>query len=568
MFRRSIALSDSITWTKDKHMVVAGINILRSTYTDSTDWQASPRMIFNGSVTGNDRADFLLGYLYQFQQGGGEFTQNYSTSYAPFVQDTFRVKPNLTLNAGLRWEPYVPPSVVNGRAPSWRPGQQSTRYPNAPLGLVFPGDQGVSNATINSNLGNFSPRFGLAWQPHALPHTSIRAAFGMFMAPISNMNYHHISGSAPFSPLFDLYYPQLGLMSMSDPWASFPGTNGASPFPPFATLGTVPPSTATFVQGTTIYEVLDPNFHLPTTQTWNFSIQRQITTNNLLTVAYVGSATYHSYLPVEQNPGFYTASSARSLYPRIGSILMEKSVGNSPYEGLQISFERRFSHGLQITSNYTFSKCIDQKSMGDAAYSGSVGNPFNLGWTRGVCDMNVPNIWITNWVWQTPGLKTKGKVLSTVAGDWQFGGIYTIQSGQPFSISGGCNGSNNSGALIGADRADVTGPPLNVQQGSKGQWLAHYFNPAAFQCNGVGTFGTSGRNIIYGPGANNADLGISKNFPFKERYRVQFRWEMFNAFNRAWFSNPGNNPTSGSYTQITGLKNSQRIMQGALKLYF
>ncbi len=568
MFRRSMAFSDSVTWTKDKHMIVAGLNVLREDYTDSTDWQASPRMMFNGSVSGNSVADFLLGNLYQYEQGSGEFTQNYGTSLAPFIQDTWRMKPNFTLTLGLRWEPYLPPTIVGGRADSWRPGEQSQRYPNAPLGLVFPGDPGVSAATVDNGLDKFSPRVGLAWQPHFLPNTSIRAAFGMFVAPISNMNYHHISGSAPFSPLYDLYYNQLGVINMSDPWASFAGTNYTTPFPPFATLGTIPPSTAPFVRGSTIYEVLAPNFTLPTTQSWNLSIQHEFTSNNLLTVAYVGSETMHSYVPVQLNPGFYSAKSARLLYPELGSILEEESVANSPYESLQISFEHRFSHGLQVTSNYTFSKCIDLRSMGDAAYAGSIGDPFNLNWNRSVCDMNIPHVWITNWVWQSPSLKKAGKLVNTVAGDWQISGIYTIQSGLPFSVAGGCNGSNNSGALIGADRADWAGQPLNVHQGSEGQWIAHYFNPAAFVCNAPGTFGTSGRNIMYGPGTNNADLGISKNFPFKERYRAQFRWEMFNAFNRPWFANPGTSPVGGGYSQIIGQRNAPRIMQGALKFYF
>jgi len=167
-----------------------------------------------------------------------------------------------------------------------------------------------------------------------------------------------------------------------------------------------------------------------------------------------------------------------------------------------------------------------------------------------------------------------GRVGSNILGSWEFSGIWTAQSGIPFTIPGGCAGNNNSGALIGGDRADVTGQPLNVDQGPKSHWLNSYFNPAAFQCNPAGTFGNSGRNLIAGPGQNNFDLGIFKNIPFKERYNVQFRWEMFNAFNRTWFANPNTTLTSGpapigNFGEITSINtspnSSPRIMQAALK---
>ena len=119
------------------------------------------------------------------------------------------------------------------------------------------------------------------------------------------------------------------------------------------------------------------------------------------------------------------------------------------------------------------------------------------------------------------------------------------------------------------DRADiVAGAPLDQHQGSKNQWLNEYFNTAAFMANAPGTFGDSARNLLTGPGFNNLDLGFSKNFPFRERYRLQFRWEMFNALNRTWFSTPDSNVGDAAFGQITSDNNSPRLMQAALKLYF
>lgn len=564
MFRRDISFTDSVSWMKGINMIVAGIDVLRWNYTDSTDWQASPRVSFDGEVTGNSIADSLLGYPNFFEQGAGEYSQNYFTDWAPYAQDTVRLRPNLTVNVGMRWEPYFPPTAVNGRIAAFRPGEQSTVYPNAPLGLVYPGDNGITASTMHSTLSDFSPRLGIAWQPHWLPNTSLRAAFGIFDQPLPNIDEHSVSDVAPFNPIYDLNYSQVGLIQLSNPWASFAPTNFTSPFPPFAALAEVPPSNAKFIPPFNVSEVFDPNFTAAKDQSWNFSVQHQIKSNMLVTVAYVGSETYHLFDEMEINPGIFAAGGARTRYPQFGDIFDYESGANSSYNALQISFQKRFSHGLQLNSNYTWSKCIDDVS----SLSTTIGNPFDLSWNRGLCDMNFPSLWVTSGVWDLPSFESLPKWASGLFGNWEVSGIWTVQSGQPFSVTGGCNGSDNSLSLLGADRADLTGQPFDVHQGSESQWLQQYFNPAAFQCNAPGTFGDSPRNLLQGPGMINMDMGIMRNFPFKERYKLQFRWEMFNAFNTPHFGLPNNNPTSTTFGSITGLASAPRIMQAALKFYW
>jgi len=579
MKRRNIALTDSVTWTKGRHMFIYGIDVLHMNYQDSTNWQSSPRISFDGEVTGlssegipgNDRADFLLGDANFFEQGGGEFTQNYITEWAPYAQDSIHLKPNLTLNVGVRWEPYFPATPYYEKMASWQPGQQSTRFPNSPKGLVFPGDAGIPPSTIYPTLSNLDPRVGIAWVPSFLKNTSIRVAGGVFAEPISNMSYHHIADVAPFSSVFDLYYSQIGLINFSNPWANFAGSGGVSPFPnqqPFANLAGSPPSTTQFILPTTVSAVFPKNFTNPKAFSWNLSVQHQFTPDTLLSVAYVASETEHLFNPIEQNPGVMDVR----LNADFGSVLQTQSLSTSSYNSLQVSFNKRMSYGLQFTSNFTWSHCLDNGTLGDTAFTGSLGDPFNLAWSRGNCDTNIPLVLVSNWIWQEPKLSSLGTLASKVLGSWEFTGIWTAESGTPFSIGGGCNGSNNSGTLIGGDRADLTGQPLDVHQGAKNHWLVSYFNPGAFQCNATGTFGNSGRNIIQGPGQNNFDLGIFKNFPFKERYNVQFRWEMFNAFNRVWFGNPSTCLTCGigpgGFGSITSQANSPRIMQAALKFYW
>ena len=232
--------------------------------------------------------------------------------------------------------------------------------------------------------------------------------------------------------------------------------------------------------------------------------------------------------------------------------------------------EKHLSRGLQFQSNFTWSKSIDMWSNGNIASGNAIANPFNYRWDRGISDLNFPLSWVSNFVYVTPALDRSNALLKYVLGAWELSSIWTLQSGQPFTIMGG-DGDNNSGALQFGDRADLTGQPFNVHKGGKSQWLNQYFNPAAFQPNALGTFGTSGRNIFKGPGIDTADVAIIKNWKAAERYGLQFRWEMFNAFNHASFSNPNNdaspgNSSEGTITSIGAIP--PRVMQGGLKFTF
>ena len=556
MKRRNIEIADSVTWTKSKNMFVFGADILHMNYQDSTNWQSSPRLSFNGEVTGesdegfaipgSDRADYLLGYANWWEQGGGEFTQNYITNWQEFAQDTIRLKPNFTLNIGVRWEPYFPATPYYERMAAWAPGQQSAKFSSSPAGLVFPGDAGIPSSTMHPTLSNIDPRVGIAWQPKFLKNTSFRAAGGIFAEPISNMSYHHIGDVAPFSTVLDIYYSQIGLIPDNAPWTNDQsvGVNGVSPFPNvlgFANLAGSPPGNSIFVLPTTVSAVFPRNFTNPKVYSWNASVQHQFSNNAVLEVAYVASEGEHMFNPLDLNAGVNDTRPNANF----GQVISTQSLSTSSYNSVQVSFNKRMSHGLQFTSNFTYSHCLDNGSLGDTAFTGSLGDPYSVSWNRGNCDTDVPLNLTTNWIYQEPAFSNLGTVPSKILGSWEFTGIWTAQSGRVINILGGCAGNNESGTLIGADRADMTGQPVDIRPGSKNQWLNAYFNPAAFECNSAGTFGNSPRNGWFGPGQNNFDLGVFKNFPFKERYRIQFRWEMFNAFNRVWFDNPNTGITSG-----------------------
>jgi hypothetical protein len=298
----------------------------------------------------------------------------------------------------------------------------------------------------------------------------------------------------------------------------------------------------------------DPQYQLGRVQTWNLSIEHQFTPNTLIRAAYVGSQSYHLFSTNQSNPGIYNADPAlngqRLLYPDFANVNTSVAWGTASYNGLQLTFEKRWSKGFQFISNYSWSKGLDNVTSVSGGFGTGFTNPWDSTFDRGLSSTHVPQIWTSSGVYELPFFtNSSNKFVKGVLGNWEVTGIYRLQSGMPFSISGG--GGNPSGTNLGRERADYTGQPLNVHQGAKGQWLQTYFNRAAFVPTATGTFGNSGRNIITGPGVNSCDLGIYKNIPIKDQFRVQFRMQMYNAFNRAHFDIPNNNPASSAFGQIT-----------------
>src|SRR6185312_4747725 len=586
--RHNYSFGESVTWNHGKHMVVAGVNLLTQYWEQGTDWLALPLIGFNGQFTGTAFSDFLLGQASSFEQGAGSFDVVTAKSWASFVQDTIKIKPNLTLNVGVRWEPFTAYEPSKGRIPVYEPGLQSTRYPNAPLGLVYPGDAGVPKNGMPSDIAVFSPRISIAYQPGALPNTVVRSAFGMFAVPFEMSYFNHAADSAPFSPAYSFSPTTTGgpvvpggtPIPFADPWSVFAPTGGKSPFPPFASPGYAPPSSTQFIAPVFVQTAFSPQFKIGRVMTWNFSVEHQFGNSIVLLAAYVGSETYHLAAPIDHNPGIYSANPAlNGLRPdaNFGQILEYDSWATASYNGLQLSFEKHFSHGLQLASNYTWSKNIDSVSASSLAFTGSVPDPRNLGFNRGISDLNYPRIWNTYGVYETPALAGSNGLVRGVLGSWEVSGVLRLQSGDPLTVY---SGQDNSQSHIGGDRADYTGGSLNVDQGSKNQWLNQYFNTAAFAVNAPGTFGNSGRNTMQGPGVANLDAALMKNFPFRERYRLQLRWEAFNALNHAAFGNPDTNVSDGPgvFGKIFNTKGyggeqaffgyGARVMQIALKLYW
>ncbi len=575
--RTTYGLYDDLTKTLGRHTLSFGANIQHQFAEEYTQYPTQPEISFNGQYTGVGLADFLLGDLASMFQGAGEVADVSGWQPGFYGQDQYRIQPNLTITAGLRWDPNFPPKIANGRAAAFVAGQQSTVYPNAPVGLVFPGDRGVGAGIMHSTYGYWEPRLGVAWQPRAFPHTSIRAGFGLFTSPMIYSQYNHTADNAPFAPTFNLQGSSTTPLNFDDPWSGFAGTGGASPFPPFASSSYRPPSSVTFTPGLSIPATFDPGFKLGVTQSWNVTAEQQIGQNMVFRLAYVGSQTYHAPFILDRNPGIYSTGGSRSIYTSFGEILDTFSYGTASYHALQVSLDRRLAHNLQFQTNFTWSRTLDLASSANISFgTNQLGDPFNLAWSHGVSSENVPLRWVGNIIYTTPALHGHNQLIQQVLGAWEISAIITAQSGYPFSVAGGF-GSNESEAQQYEDRADVVaGQSRNARQGGKSHWLNSYFNINAFMENAPGTFGNTGKNVMQAPPLDYTDAGIFKNWTF-ERYSLQFRWEMFNAFNQPSFAAPSStNQISstgvnigGSEGQITSTGSEPaRIGQMALKFTF
>jgi outer membrane receptor protein involved in Fe transport len=567
--RRSWGFSDYLTKIKGNHTISVGADLWHQRAREDTFYPAAPIVGFNGYSTGFGLADFLLGRVGTYTQGAGEIADVTGILFGAYGQDQWRVRPNLTLTVGIRWDPNLAPASKDGRGAVYNPGQQSTMYPGAPNGLVFPGDKGVPNSLATNTYGYWEPRVAVAYQ--ASPKTAFRAGYGLFTAPLPYSAYNHVADVSPFSPTYTLNGSASNPIDFSNPWANFGSTGNSSPFPPFAYEGLKPPANFNFGTQTTVPAAFRPGFKLGMTQSWNVSVEQQFSNDLVMHLAYVGSQSYHQTLIIDANPGQIAAGvRGQRALSNYSQILTINSNGTSSYHSLQAQFEKRFSHNFQAQSSFTWSKNIDIAATGNASFTGNgIGNPYDLRFNRGISDLNYPFVSVTNAVYTTPALRGRNELVRGVLGEWEVSAIYTLQSGQAFSINGG-NGNNNSGALVYGDRADfVPGAIVQTHQGSKEQWLNQYFTTAAFQQNAPGTFGNTGRNLLKGPGINYSDAALMKNWTSHERYKVQFRWELFNAFNHANFDLPDANPSSGTYGRITKTGPIKpRVMQAGLKLTF
>lgn len=556
-YRKYAQYTDGLNWIRGSHSLKIGGDIRQSICDQSQNFQTDPQVLFTANFTGLAPADFLLGRPNSFTQGSPNAGSPRTLELAAYVQDDWKVSKRLTLNLGLRWDPWLPYQDFKQAISQFRPGQQSTVFPTAPPGYVFPGDSGVSNTSIHSDLNNWAPRIGFAYDLFGNNKTSIRGGWGLFYSDIRQQSLNNISSNEPFGLSLAVTQPTGGIAN--------PYMDTGNPFPFQPPASSQAKQAFKFILPLTTVTEFDPDFRDAIVNQWNISVQQQLFSDWILTLAYAGSAGNHLFIQDQLNPTVFgrtgANANARRVYaPYYSSIVDMLSVGNSSYNGLQVSANKRFHHGLTILLNYTWSKSIDEGSNDGSAPS----NPFNIRNDRAVSDFDLPHKFVGSFVWQLPGGSIHNALARTLAGGWELNGILNFQSGLPFSVT---SGVDNSQSAVNADRADLVGDPHLSSGRPTAQLLRQYFNTAAFTVNKIGTFGNAGRNILFGPGTENIDFGAIKTFRFLERYKIQFRAEAFNLFNHPNFNNPNANVSASTFGMITGA-GSPRVVQLALKAMF
>lgn len=556
-FRRNYEFSERLNWNKGAHFLKFGGSVRYSQLDLSEFFEGDPALVFNGQITGDSAADLVLGRVFNFRQGSLLVNQPRQKEWGLFVQDDWKVRQRLTVNLGLRYDPFLPFTDADNRFAQFRPGQQSSVFPTAPRGVVFPGDAGVPMAAMNSNYNRLAPRAGFAFDPTGKGKFSIRGGYGVFWSQIRQQANNQPSNTQPFAAKFTFDAPP----SVENPYA-----NTGNPWP--FTAPTTPEARQAyrFIRPLTMMP-FNADFSNGYMQQWNFNLQREFFGSWVATAAYVGSKGTHLFNQIEGNPAVFRTgattanTNARRLYaPDFGTVALQKSDGNSTYNSMQLSVNKRFSQSFSLLASYTWSKMIDDAS-GDGGVSP---NPFDQRFNRGLSNLDIPHRFVGSFVYELPRLKDGNPVLKYVVGGWDLNGILSLQSGTTFTV---ISGRDNSFTGVNQDRADLIGNPYLNTGRARGQLVDRYFNIDAFAFNAVGTFGTAGRNIMRGPGDVNVDFGLFKNIPVTERHKVQFRMETFNAMNRVNLGNPNNNRSAAAFGRIT-TAGSPRVIQLALKYQF
>ena len=514
---------------------------------DATDFSYTPGdNTFNGQRSGNAIADFYLGLDSTFFQDNGRKFYLRENRVGLFVQDDFKLSRDLTINAGLRWDPWLPPIDLNNTLVGFTPGVQSTVAPNAPLGLQFNGDAGIQPSIFRKNYNDFAPRLGFAYNFGGKGQTVVRGAYGLFYGFPEGLLYQRTDQNQPVNLYLQINNPG----PWDNPYAGYPG---GDPFPrghlspsQFASYNFVLP----FAGG-----VLNPNSKVEYTQAYNLTLEQQIPGSLLMTLAYVGNHALHvegsrylnPALPVAGLVSTVANENSRRLYPGLGAVTVADSYQYAMYNGLELNVTRRVQHGLTVLANVTFSKTIDNSSDATELATGPP-NPLNVQSSRGVADFDqkVRFNAAINYVFP---LYKGGRFAQAVLNNWEGNLIANLYTGLPFTV---LSGTDRSLSGVGGDYADVV-PGVNPLTRTAGlSRTQQYFNSAAFTPAALGTYGNSSRNSLRGPGFEEVDLSLFRNLFSERRIHGQFRAEGFNILNHANLANPVSSLSSAAVGTITG----------------
>ena len=566
---------------------------------------------FDGSITGNDFADYLLGAAQNYNQCSQQFLDSRSRYGGAFAEDTFKVKPNLTLNLGVRWDVSMPWYDTQGKIETIVPGLQSTQFPTAPLGWVVPGDPGIPSTLAHTRYNDFSPRLGIAYSPGFSDgvgakifggpgKSSIRASYGIYYTSIEDLNLFYEVGDAPFG----LYWVSPNPVNFDQPFQEV--ANGMSEGQRFPFVLPKPGSPANKTLDYSIYLPISfsPGYDIhnrpPYAEHYNLSIQRELSKSTVVTLAYVGTQGHKLISQYDANPGDFalcmqlnqlsaTPTCGRNgenqtytLAPGVaapakayttpcptgtpvGSTCIPgtrdhlgpdfsqdnsftANIANSSYSAGQITVERKAAD-FTFLAAYTFSKAMDNSSG-----FGQWVNFLNPRLSRSLSAYDITHNFVVSYIWAVPFDRAFSKLPKRLTQGWSLNGVTRYSGGLPVGLSQGGDYS-----LVGGGNTDVpnfVGKVVTQNPRKDGPNGANtYFLPDAFASGPNGGFGSANRQFFHGPGINVTDFGISKRTMIREAMGFEIRAEFFNVFNHANFSNPhGNFNNTDTFGRVTSTR--------------
>ena len=599
-------IADDIDKTFGKHQVAFGFNWMKMQLNYISTFQSNGQFTFGGNLSGDNLADYMLGWPSNFTQGNPEAENWRYGYYGLYVHDNYRVRQNLTINAGVRWEPYRPSIDTAHRGShfdyaAFLANQHSTVFPNAPAGLTYCGDAGTPCAFANDKWLQFSPRVGLVWDPTGRGNTSVRASYGLFYDSPEMYYFDRYADNSPYGSGVS-FSPKISSgASLTNPYV---GQGTVPQFPlPFPTPGS--PNAFFPLNGVYINNPLDmrPMY----AQNWNLSVERQLGNDWLFSANYLGSKTTHIWAAYEANPGVATPVPAnalagctpgqaastsntncrRTLYlanPSQGQLFSNVTSvwdgADANYHAMLLSARHRFAHNYTILTNYTWSHCIsDQDFTGELTNSRPTlyPSPFNapnfdnLAKDRGNCGFDVRHNINASVVMSSP--RYSGGLAGALLSNWQFAPLITYRTGTYLTVLTGVDTALTGATTSFKDRPNQVGDPLSgsctingatVLVGDRNCWM----NSAAFLAPGAGQFGNVRRDSISGPGAFRFDASISRKIPIRESKELQLRLESFNVLNHPVLGNPVASLNSANFGRILSQSGDGRTFQAAAKFLF
>ncbi len=573
--------------------------------------------VFQGTETGSDFADFLLGVASTYEQGDASAFYIRNKYIGAFGQDSWQVRPNLVLNYGLRWDVLPPWREKYNQLQTFVLGEQSAVYPGAPTGIVFPGDAGIPSTLAPTKWDNFSPRLGATYSPNfdggmlgkIFGHdgkSSIHAGFGFFYSAFEGLSAGIMSANAPYG--YD-YNSTGGRPLFNEPFVSAAtGLSNGQPFPsPIPTFGATASHPNTSVNWSNYAPITgDPAFYYrntsPYTESYNLAFERELGHKTFLKLSYVGSQAHHLLVLTSADPGnaaaclsvsqqsqvapgspicgpfaeggTFTKADGSSVQVRgpfnasFDGITYQKTIGFSNYNSLEATV-RHTSATMEVMAAYTYGKSLDDSSsLSEPVY------PMGAAMSKAISAFDLRHNFVASYRYTLPFERLTGKQNRLTAG-WSITGITRFSTGLPVTLYNNTdssllgsmpNGINNNGV----DTPHFTPGNLALNRNPRGLSAdgtpAAAFNTALFSIPALGTLGNVPRRFFYGPGLNNFDMSLQKEVALREGKMLQFRVEGFNVFNHAQFFGAAavnGNISSAGFGQIVNAMPPRQVQLAA-----